>query len=92
MIANSFWSGPNKRQRFGSSVTLLKPHHGFPILCTAGTAVRTNIKAGLKTLQMARMNTVLSIMSEAQLALIGILQADIRRHAKSLMTEKDYAV
>jgi len=49
------------------------------------TRIRAKANTALKALQMARMMSVLSNMSDYQLAQIGISRSDIPKYAETLM-------
>lgn len=59
---------------FGTSIALL-------------AWIGTKAKAALKALQMARMLSTLSNMSDYQLAQIGISRSEIPQYAEKLMTK-----
>ena len=53
-----------------------------------GRNVMAKVKSGLRAVQMARMLSTLSSMSDRQLAQIGIQRSDIPQYAKTLMAEE----
>ncbi|MBT8458184.1 MAG: DUF1127 domain-containing protein [Boseongicola sp.] len=66
-------------------------HGRNPLIATSIAAlirVRTKAKAVLKTLQLARMISTLSSMSDHQLAQIGITRSDIPKYAEELMADQ----
>lgn len=66
-------------------------HGRNPLIATSIAAlirVRTKAKAILKTLQLARMISTLSSMSDHQLAQIGITRSDIPKYAEELMADQ----
>lgn len=50
------------------------------------SATRTSVSKAITRIQIGRMITVLSNMSDEQLALIGITRREIRPHAEFLIT------
>lgn len=85
MTVNSHTVGPDARDAAAASITLLKMAHGF-----VSVLVRFGVKArsALKSLQMARMLSTLSNMSDHQLAQIGIQRSDIPKYAETLMANE----
>ena len=59
----------------------------LPAIKTLGAIVRSKTASVVHTLQVARMMSVLSEMSDTQLAQIGITRSDIPRYAASLFPE-----
>ena len=57
-------------------------------LARFGRNVMAKAKSGLRAVQMARMLSTLSKMSDAQLAMIGIQRSDIPRYAATLMAHE----
>lgn len=57
-------------------------------LARFGRNVMAKAKSGLRAVQMARMLSTLSSMSDRQLAQIGIQRSDIPQYAKTLMAEE----
>ncbi|WP_108862240.1 DUF1127 domain-containing protein [Ruegeria sp. Alg231-54] len=55
------------------------------VLAQVGRSALTKARIALKTLQMARMMSTLSNMSDHQLAQIGISRSDIPNYAEKLM-------
>jgi uncharacterized protein YjiS (DUF1127 family) len=57
-------------------------------LARFGRNVMAKAKSGLRAVQMARMLSTLSKMSDAQLAMVGIQRSDIPRYAATLMADE----
>jgi uncharacterized protein YjiS (DUF1127 family) len=75
----------NSRQAITAEISLSKIAHGIlSILARFGAKAKSTLKA----LQMARMLSVLSNMSDHQLAQIGIQRSDIHKYAETLMTNE----
>lgn len=58
------------------------------LLVRFGRNVIAKAKSGLRTLQMARMLSTLSSMSDHQLAQIGITRSDIPKYVETLMADE----
>lgn len=85
MTVNSHMVGPDTRDAAAASITLPKIAHGFvSVLARFGDKSRS----ALRLLQMARMLSTLSNMSDHQLAQIGILRSDIPKYAETLMADQ----
>lgn len=71
-----------------------KSHSGHAIagfvslLARFGTKAMVQARAALRALQMARMLSTLSNMSDYQLSQIGISRSDIPKYAETLMAEE----
>ena len=81
MTVNSHSAEGNGRQGVTTSITLSKIAHGFQ-------SILARFAAKSKALQMARMLSTLSNMSDYQLAQIGIQRSDIPQYARTLMAEE----
>ena len=80
MTFNSHTAGPDSRRASTVSISMSKMAHGFvSILERFGTKA----KSVLNALQMARMLSTLSNMSDHQLAQIGIQRSDIPKYAET---------
>ncbi|MGJ8570837.1 MAG: DUF1127 domain-containing protein [Hoeflea sp.] len=85
MTVNLHTAGPDGRHAITASISLSKIAHGFlSILARFGAKA----KSALKALQMARMLSTLSNMSDHQLAQIGIQRSDIPKYAETLMADE----
>jgi uncharacterized protein YjiS (DUF1127 family) len=85
MTVNSHTVGPEGCHGVGATLSSSKFAHGFlSILARFGAKA----KSTLRTLQMARMQSVLSNMSDHQLAQIGIQRSDIPKYAELLMANE----
>ncbi|MEY8099027.1 DUF1127 domain-containing protein [Falsihalocynthiibacter sp. S25ZX9] len=85
MTVNSNMAEPNGRHRGTAAISFSKITHGFLAILAR---FRANAKSTLKVLQMARMMSVLSNMSDHQLAQIGIQRAEIPKYAETLMANE----
>lgn len=71
-----------------------KPYVGYAsigfiaLLARLGTKLMAKARAALRALQMARMLSTLSNMSDYQLAEIGISRSDIPKYAETLMANE----
>lgn len=71
-----------------------KPYVGYAstgfiaLLVRLGTKAMAKARAALRALQMARMLSTLSNMSDYQLAQIGISRSDIPKYAETLMANE----
>ncbi|WP_254693246.1 DUF1127 domain-containing protein [Sulfitobacter sp. SK011] len=85
MAFNSHTAGPDTGHAATALTSLSKMAHGF-----VSILVRFMAKAhsAMRTLQMARMLSTLSNMSDHQLAQIGIQRSDIPKYAETLMAEE----
>jgi uncharacterized protein YjiS (DUF1127 family) len=84
MTVNSHTAGSDTCQAASASISFTKMAHGFlSILARFGAKA----KSGLKAMQMARMLSTLSSMSDYQLAQIGIQRSDIPKYAQTLMAD-----
>lgn len=61
--------------------------HAFAAPLALLARIGAKAHAGLKALQMARMLSTLSSMSDHQLAQIGISRSDIPKYAETLMAD-----
>lgn len=85
MTINPNTAGPHTRHAGTVSITLSKVAHGIAsILVQFGARAHS----ALKSLQMARMLSTLSNMSDHQLAQIGIQRSDIPKYAETLMADE----
>lgn len=76
MAFSSYTNGSERRSALGASITQLVRR------------ALAKADAALKTLQIARMMTTLSNMSDHQLAQIGISRSDIPKYAETLMAKE----
>jgi uncharacterized protein YjiS (DUF1127 family) len=85
MTVNSHTAGPDGRHAVAASISISMIAHGFlSILARIGAKA----KSALNALQMARMLSTLSNMSDHQLAQIGIQRSDIPKYAETLMANE----
>lgn len=85
MTVNSHTAGPDGRHAVTASISLSKIAHSFlSILAWFGTKAKSTLKA----LQMGRMLSTLSNMSDHQLAQIGIQRSEIPKYAETLMADE----
>ena len=85
MTVNSHTAGPDGRHAVTASISLSKIAHSFlSILAWFGAKAKSTLKA----LQMGRMLSMLSNMSDHQLAQIGIQRSEIPKYAETLMADK----
>ncbi len=75
MAFSTHTAGPERGHIVGTSIALL-------------AWIGTKAKAALKALQMARMLSTLSNMSDYQLAQIGISRSEIPAYAEKLMADE----
>ena len=75
MAFSTYTTGPGRGRIVGTSIALL-------------AWVGTKAKAAFKALQMARMLSTLSNMSDHQLAQIGISRSEIPAYAEKLMADE----
>jgi uncharacterized protein YjiS (DUF1127 family) len=86
MTVNSHAAGPESRPDVIASISISKNAHGFLlVLAGIGSKAMAKVKSALKALQMARMLSTLSSMSDHQLAQIGIQRSEIPEYAETLM-------
>ena len=89
MTVNSHMAGPDGRQAVTASISLSKTAHGFlSVMARIGSKAMANATSALRALQMGRMLSTLSNMSDHQLAQIGIQRSDIPKYAETLMAEE----
>ena len=67
------------------AVSIHTHSHAFAAPLALLASLRAKAHAGLKALQMARMLSTLSSMSDHRLAQIGISRSDIPKYAATLM-------
>ena len=85
MTVNSHTAGSEGRYTVTATISLSKIAHSFlSILARIGAKA----KSVLNALQMARMLSTLSNMSDHQLAQIGIQRSDIPKYAETLMANE----
>ncbi len=60
-------------------------NHAFAALFALLVRLGAKVHAGIRALQMARMLSTLSSMSDHQLAQVGISRSDIPKYAATLM-------
>lgn len=80
-------TAPDSRSAAASSLSQ-HAQSFLALLARFGRNVMAKAKSGLRTLQMARMLSTLSSMSDHQLAQIGITRSDIRNYAETLMADE----
>ena len=85
MTVNSHAVGPENRYAATAFNFLLKNSHRF-LSMLAWLGGKAN--SALKTMQVARMMSTLSNMSDHQLAQIGIQRSDIPKYAETLMANE----
>ena len=85
MAVNSDMDELNVRHVVTSAISLPKIVYGFLSLLAQ---IGVKAKSILKNIQMARMLSVLSRMSDYQLAQIGIPRSDIAKYAEALMVDE----
>ncbi len=85
MTVNSQTAGPDGRHAVTASISLSKIAHS---LLSILARFRAEAKFALRALQMARMLSTLSNMSDHQLAQIGIQRSDIPKYAETLMADE----
>ncbi|MFK7875186.1 MAG: DUF1127 domain-containing protein [Paracoccaceae bacterium] len=89
MTVNSHMAEPNSRQAVTASISLSKTAHGFlSVMARIGSKAMVKATSALRALQMGRMLSTLSNMSDHQLSQIGIQRSDIPRYAETLMADE----
>ncbi|WP_159086967.1 DUF1127 domain-containing protein [Loktanella sp. Alg231-35] len=86
MTASPNTTGPEGHHIATSALTQNAPVF-LEALARFGGNAMAKAKSVLRAVQMARMLSTLSKMSDAQLAMIGIQRSDIPQYAKTLMAE-----
>jgi uncharacterized protein YjiS (DUF1127 family) len=85
MTVNLHTAGPDSRQAVNTLISMSKIERGFlSMLARFGVKAKSTLKA----VQMARMLSALSSMSDYQLAQIGIQRSEIPKYAKTLMADE----
>ena len=85
MTVNSQTAGPDGTHAVTASIYLSKIAHSVLSILAR---LRAKAKFVLRALQMARMLSTLSNMSDHQLAQIGIQRSDIPKYAETLMANE----
>jgi uncharacterized protein YjiS (DUF1127 family) len=79
-------SEPDGRHSVTASIFLSKIARGLPsVISRIGSKAMANATSVTRALQMGRMLSTLSNMSDHQLAQIGIQRSDIPKYAETLM-------
>ena len=77
----------NSLQHIGGSPSVISVFGGFSAhLAKFGSRIASAAASTLRTMQTGRMMSVLSAMSDEQLAQIGISRSEIPKHAEKLIS------
>lgn len=86
MTASPNTTGPEGHHIATSALTQ-NASRFLAVFARFGRHLMAKAGSGLRAVQMARMLSTLSKMSDAHLAMIGIQRSDIRQYAKTIMAE-----
>ena len=89
MTVNLHFAEPSSHQAVTASLSWSKTAHGFlSVLARIGNKAMASATSALRALQMGRMLSTLSNLSDHQLAQIGIQRSDIPKYAETLMANE----